>query len=265
MGDFSDLNTNHVKERTCSAIAASGFESWYREYEERADLLTAALERYNNGRMKRFLCELFIQQDIESCVILCTRPKRCPGAQKESGKHFKRLYSPLLQNGHSFTKRRGETPMYIRRFNDADAEEVSNLVCRNFREVNIRDYPADEMERLAESYSAEKIRNLASSAHTYVAFDDNRIVGTGSITGYWGSETESVLLTIFVLPEYQRKGIGSRIVRALEADEYFLRASRIEIPASITACEFYIKMGYCFKDGKKELDDEGHYKMEKFR
>jgi GNAT superfamily N-acetyltransferase len=73
------------------------------------------------------------------------------------------------------------------------------------------------------------------------------------------------LLTIFVLPEYQRKGIGSRIVRALEADEYFLRASRIEIPASITACEFYIKMGYCFKDGKKALDDEGLYKMEKFR
>jgi len=155
--------------------------------------------------------------------------------------------------------------MYIRRFNDADAEEVSNLVCRNFREVNIRDYPADEMERLAESYSAEKISTLASSAHTYVACDGDIIVGTDSITGYWGSETESVLLTIFVLPEYQRKGIGSSIVRALEADEYFLRASRIEIPASITACEFYIKMGYCFKGGKKELDDEGHYKMEKFK
>lgn len=155
--------------------------------------------------------------------------------------------------------------MYIRRFSDADAEDISNLVCRNFREVNIRDYPADEMERLAESYSAEKICTLASSAHTYVACDGDIVIGTGSITGYWGSETESVLLTIFVLPEYQRKGIGSRIVQALESDAYFLRASRIEIPAFITACEFYIKMGYCFKGGKKELDDAGHYKMEKFR
>ena len=157
--------------------------------------------------------------------------------------------------------------MYIRQFSDADAEEVSNLGCRNFREVNIRDYPADEMARLVESYSAEKIRTLASSAHMYVACDGDIVIGTGSITGYWGSETESVLLTIFVLPEYQRKGIGSRIVQALESDGYFLRASRIEIPASITACEFYIliKMGYCFKGGKKELDDEGHCKMEKFR
>ena len=88
--------------------------------------------------------------------------------------------------------------MYIRRFRDADAEEVSNLVCRDFREVNIRDYPADEMERLAESYSVEKICTLASSAHTYVACDGEIVIGTGSITGYWGSETESVLLTIFV-------------------------------------------------------------------
>ena len=127
------------------------------------------------------------------------------------------------------------------------------------------DYPADEMERLVESYSAEKIRTLASSAHTYVACDGDIVIGTGSITGYWSSETESVLLTIFVLPEYQRKGIGSRIVQALESDGYFLRANRIEIPASITACEFYIKMGYCFKGSKKKLDDEGQYKMEKFR
>ncbi|ADU27429.1 GNAT family N-acetyltransferase [Ethanoligenens harbinense] len=155
--------------------------------------------------------------------------------------------------------------MYIRRFNDDDAEEISNLVCRNFKEVNIRDYSADEMERLAESYNAEKISVLASSAHMYVACDSNRVVGTGSISGYWGSKTESILLTIFVLPEYQHKGIGSSIIQALESDEYFLRASRIEIPASITACEFYIKMGYNFKGGKKELDDEGHYQMEKFR
>lgn len=99
----------------------------------------------------------------------------------------------------------------------------------------------------------------------YVACDKDKIVGTGSIAGYWGSETESVLLTIFVLPEYQCKGIGRKIIQTLESDEYFLRTNRIEIPASITACEFYIKMGYAYKGGKKILDDEGHYRMEKFR
>lgn len=155
--------------------------------------------------------------------------------------------------------------MHIRRYIDTDAEEVSKLVCRNFREVNIKDYPYEETEELAEIFDAAKIRSIASSAHMYIACDQDKIVGTGSIADYWGSETESVLLTIFVLPEYQGRGIGKKIIQTLESDEYFLRANRIEIPASITASGFYVKMGYNYKGGKKILDNEGHYQMEKFR
>ena len=35
-------------------------------------------------------------------------------------------------------------------------------------------------------------------------------------------------------------------------------------PASITAVEFYKKQGYDYKNGINELDDEGHYRLEKF-
>lgn len=80
-----------------------------------------------------------------------------------------------------------------------------------------------------------------------------------------GSTTESILLTIFVLPEYQGKGIGRMIIQTLEQDEYFLRANRIEIPASITAVEFYRKMGYDYKNGVKESDDEQVIRLEKYR
>lgn len=31
------------------------------------------------------------------------------------------------------------------------------------------------------------------------------------------------------------------------------------------AVDFYRKQGYDFKNGIKELDDEGHYRLEKFR
>jgi len=47
-------------------------------------------------------------------------------------------------------------------------------------------------------------------------------------------------------------------------DEYFLRASRIEIPASKTALPFYQKMGYDFKNGIDEIDSEELYRLEKF-
>ena len=37
----------------------------------------------------------------------------------------------------------------------------------------------------------------------------------------------------------------------------------MEIPASITAVDFYRKFGYDYKNGKKELDEEHHYRLEK--
>lgn len=93
---------------------------------------------------------------------------------------------------------------------------------------------------------------------------NDEIVGVGAITGFWGSVTESILLTIFVLPELQGNGIGRYIIQTLEHDGLFLRADRIEIPASITALEFYKKQGYDYKNGVKELADEDHYRLEKF-
>ena len=92
-----------------------------------------------------------------------------------------------------------------------------------------------------------------------------KIIGVGSISSYWGSETESILLTIFVLPEFHGKGIGRTIIRTLEQDELFKRAVRVEIPASIPAVEFYQKFGYEFKQGVKQLDEEGLYRLEKLR
>lgn len=99
----------------------------------------------------------------------------------------------------------------------------------------------------------------------YVFWNKDKIVGVGSISSFWGSSTESILLTIFVLPEFHGQGIGSYIIDTLESDELFLRAERIEIPASITAVEFYRKKGYEYKNGIKELDEEHHYRLEKFK
>lgn len=91
IGDFRDLNTNHAKERNCGAVAQVGFERWLQEYAERADLLTLALERYNNGRMKRYLCELFIQWDMKALRDLMARAAHLDGDPKERGRRFREL------------------------------------------------------------------------------------------------------------------------------------------------------------------------------
>ena len=153
----------------------------------------------------------------------------------------------------------------VRKFQKADAEEVQELIVRNFLEVNSKDYGIKAMQELAVNYEIDKILQIASYAHMYVFELDDRIVGVGSISSFWGSETESILLTIFVLPELHGNGVGRIIMQTLGQDELYLRADRIEIPSSITATEFYRKFGYDYKDGIKELDSEQHYRLEKYK
>lgn len=152
-----------------------------------------------------------------------------------------------------------------RRFEEKDADQVSKLIVRNFREVNSKDYGIAATEGMAKAYDAKKVLYIANYAHMYVFEWKDKIVGVGAISSFWGSETESILLTIFVLPEYYGKGIGRKIINTLEQDEFYARATRIEIPASITATEFYRKFGYDYKNGVKELDEEHLYRLEKFK
>ena len=153
----------------------------------------------------------------------------------------------------------------VRRFAPADAVEVRNIIHRGLREVNGKDYPAERIEEYCASFTTEKIIGQAEMAHMYVAVSDSgRILGTGTIAPFWGSKTESILLTIYVLPDLIGHGIGTAIIHTLEKDEYFLRAKRIEIPSSITAVKFYRKMGYKFKDGG-EPDEERLVRMEKLK
>ena len=155
--------------------------------------------------------------------------------------------------------------MLVRRFAPGDAREVSDLIARTLRETNIRDYSAEYLENDIRRLQPEDIEKRASRQHFYVAEEGGRIVGCGAIGPYWDKEDESSLFTIFVLPEMQGNGVGRRIIGALEADEYFLRARRVEIPASITGAPFYEKMGYTYKGGVTTPDAEGLLRMEKHR
>ena len=154
--------------------------------------------------------------------------------------------------------------LLVRLLIEADADAVQNIIHRGLREINGKDYPAELIEKYCAYFSLEKIKSQAYAAHMYVAVSGDEIVGTGSVAPYWESEKESILLTIYVLPEIIGQGIGTAIINALEQDEYFLRANRIEIPSSITAVKFYEKLGYIPKNGV-EPDAEGIVPMEKFR
>ena len=121
------------------------------------------------------------------------------------------------------------------------------------------------LDELIANETPEHILERASWTHFYIAVEDEEIVGCGAIGPYWGKEDESCLFSIFVHPFFQGKGIGRKIMETLEKDVFFLRAARIEIPASITGVPFYLRMGYHYKNGVSEPDREQLIRMEKNR
>ena len=155
--------------------------------------------------------------------------------------------------------------MLIRRFREADAEQVSAMIIHTLKTSNSKDYSADDINVLEKQMQSAGVSERASWTHFYVVEEDDAIIGCGAIGPYWGSETESSLFTIFVLPEYQGKGVGRKIIETLEQDEFFLRAERVEVPASITGVGFYRKLGYEYKNGIDNPDEERLYRLEKFR
>lgn len=155
--------------------------------------------------------------------------------------------------------------MIIRRFTEDDAEKVSAMIIQTLKTTNSKDYSEEAINAFERQLQPSHILERAGWTHFYVVEDNDTIIGCGTIGSYWGSETESSLFTIFVLPEYQGNGIGRKIIETLEQDEYFLRAKRVEIPASITAVNFYRKLGYDFKNGVDRPDEEQMYRLEKFR
>ena len=154
----------------------------------------------------------------------------------------------------------------VRRYIDGDETAICEIVKKAVLSENIKDYPKTAIEHLVESHNEDLIKRRANAFHVYVLTDEEKIIGVGMIGPYWDSLTESSFFTIFLDPQYKGTGLGRKIIETLEADEYFERAERVEIPASITAVEFYRHFGYGFKKEKMGhiVDDEGIYRMEKF-
>ena len=155
--------------------------------------------------------------------------------------------------------------MTVRRFTDSDAEAVAELIAHTLRTTAVNDYSEEYIDRLISQYTPEAVAQKAAGGHFYVICEGEKIVACGAVGLIPDKADEGYLYSVFVRTEYQGKGVGGRIIAALEADEYFVRSRRILVPSSITACKFYEKFGYRYVGGKPILDENLLYQMEKVK
>lgn len=154
--------------------------------------------------------------------------------------------------------------MIVRLIKENDYKKVAEMIVRSVSNSDFsKFYPKGSIEYIKNCLNEVGVKERAYWTHFYVIVDNNDIVACGAIGPYYDSKTESSLFNIFVDSQYQGKGYGRKIIEALEQDEYFLRAERIEVPASMSAIPFYRKMGYEHKNGILIYDD-GHFALEKF-
>lgn len=214
MSDFRDLNTGHVKQRTCAFIAEHGFDAWYRDYAQRAELLSKALQNYNDGRMKRFLCELFLQRELGTLREMIRRAENITETPKEAGKAFRALVQTMDREAELSE----ELKVHLRTFQDDDMERFKRwlqmpYVAKWYHE------PEDWLREIAD-------RNGEYGwIHHFIAERDGEPVGFCQYYAYtlggeaWhGSiDTDGAYSIDYLIGEaaYLGKGLGRQIVLGL--------------------------------------------------
>jgi N-acetylglutamate synthase-like GNAT family acetyltransferase len=153
----------------------------------------------------------------------------------------------------------------IRRFVPSDAKALAIMIRRNLMEVNIRDYPREEMERVAAGYSEDGILRLAAEAHLYVACAGGEAVGCGAITRGTEDPKACTISAVFVSPGLHGAGAGRMIMGALENDALFCQSRRADLMSSLTARGFYEKLSYRYAHGDDTPGKGMVFRMEKTR
>ncbi len=154
--------------------------------------------------------------------------------------------------------------MQINKHHDTQAKEVAALIKRNLLEISSQYYSPEYIASIMRHLSAANLIELAKTEHIFVAMEEGKIVGTGTLSDFGGEENPRYYGTaVFVKLELHRKGIGKSIMQKLEEKAAALGAEKITVRAAVNARVFYEKIGYHYQNGIALEDERGNYIMEK--
>lgn len=127
--------------------------------------------------------------------------------------------------------------MIIRKFCQADAINVSNVIRRSLALLNSKDYSDENIKFMVEHFSPQTVLDLAAKREMFIAVVDSKIAGTGSLQN-------GTIYSLFVDPDYVGKGIGTKLMNKLEETAKSNHIDVLKVPSSITAIGFYMRLGF---------------------
>ena len=129
--------------------------------------------------------------------------------------------------------------MIIRLFEPQDVEQIAQLFHNTVRRINIQDYSLAQVEAWSpdDLYFRDWLK-ICSSRFTYVAEDNDQIIGFGEL------EENGHIDCFYVHHKHQGQKVGTKIYQAIKDKAIALNISRLYTEASITARPFFLKQGF---------------------
>jgi ribosomal protein S18 acetylase RimI-like enzyme len=127
--------------------------------------------------------------------------------------------------------------MEIRKFRGSDAAQASSCITKAVLGTSTEYYPKENIAFLAAIYSPEKIKEEFAKKYCLVAVEGNEVLGTVGLR-------DGRVVGLFVHPSYLRKGIGTKLLRAIEKVAKEKGLEKVECQVSKDSVGFYEKQGY---------------------
>ena len=130
-----------------------------------------------------------------------------------------------------------------------EAEAVYDVVQRTIKTIYPKYYPTEVVEFFCAHHSRDAILKDIAHGDVSVWKVEGKIVAPGCFV-------ENHITRVYVLPEYQRKGYGTQIIKTIEAqicDKY----DRAYLDASLPAAALYEKLGFQTIKHERHLLENG--------
>ena len=132
---------------------------------------------------------------------------------------------------------REERKVLIRKYSNEDLERLSFIVCATIKKSYLKFYSPEAIEYFLELHSKENMKKDIPKGFTCMLESEGKIIGTGSIVG-------NEIKRVFILPEYQGKGYGKKIMTIIEGAAINQGIRKVELCASLPSKDFYLALGY---------------------
>ncbi len=149
----------------------------------------------------------------------------------------------------------------IRDYNKKDLERLKFIVDTTINKSYAFIYPEEAIEYFLNLHSKENMEKDIPKGYTFMFELEGKVIGSGSIVG-------NEIKRVFVLPRYQGRGCGRKIMAKIEETALSKGIRQVELCASLPSKDFYLALGYrivrathLIVNKKKKLK---YYDMEKY-